>query len=200
MDTGGKTFRKLLVALAAIVVAVAAVIGVSQAPDSADGGSDPESAASERDFQAALAGAPPKLAAIYEQGDALLEGGVGALRRQLAALEGTPAVVNAWASWCGPCRFEFPHFQRQALEHGKRVAFLGVDVEDSVEAAEDFLEDLPLPFPSFIDAEGEIRELWKSRGLPATAFYDSSGELVYLRDGPYRTEAELEADIRRYAR
>jgi cytochrome c biogenesis protein CcmG/thiol:disulfide interchange protein DsbE len=200
MDAGGKTKRNFLIILAAIVVAAAVAIGIATAPDSGDGGTgNPQSAASEADFESALAGAPPQLAAIYEQGDALIEGGVDAFHAELEELRGTPVVVNAWASWCGPCRFEFPHFQRAAIEHGKRVAFLGIDVEDSVAAAEDFLEDLPLPYPSYIDGEGEIRGVWDSRGLPVTAFYDSSGKLAHLREGPYRTEAELEADIERYA-
>jgi len=202
MDLGGSRRRNLLLALAAVAVAAAVVIGIVQSPDGVQStASNPESAATEEDFEAALADAPPELAAIYDQGDALIEGGVEALERQLAEIRGTPAVVNAWASWCGPCRFEFPHFQRAAMEHGTEVAFLGVDVEDAVEAAEGFLERLPLPYPSFVDGDGEIRKVWKARSsLPITAFYDSSGELVHLREGQYRSEEELEADIARYAR
>ncbi|HEX2128328.1 MAG TPA: TlpA disulfide reductase family protein [Solirubrobacterales bacterium] len=201
MDTHGKTSRNLLVALGLIAVLVAVVIGVAQAPDSSDPeAGNPESAASAEDFEAALAGAPPKLAAIYAQGDALLDGGVDAFQDRLAELRGIPVVANAWASWCGPCRFEFPHFQSQALEHGKDVAFLGIDVDDAVEAAEGFLEELPLPYPSYIDGEGEIQRVWNTRGgLPVTAFYDSSGQLVHVREGQYRSEADLEADIERYA-
>ncbi len=201
MEIGGGTLRKVLVGLALIAVVGAVTIGIAQAPDSggSDGGNT-ESAASEEEFEAALGDAPPQLAEIYEQGDALLDGGVDALHAKLEELRGTPVVVNAWASWCGPCRFEFPHFQRQAIEHGDRVAFLGVDVEDSVEAAETFLADFPLPYPSYIDGEGEIGGVWNTRGgLPATAFYGSSGKLTHLREGPYRTEEELEADIERYA-
>ena len=200
MDANGKTRRNLLIALGLIAVMVAVGIGIAQAPDSEDSGAgNPESAASEEDFDAALADAPPKLAAVYEQGDALIGGGVDAFHRELERLRGTPVVVNAWASWCGPCRFELPHFQSAAIEHGTRVAFLGIDVEDSDAAAEEFLEELPLPYPSYIDGEGEIRGVWNSRGLPVTAFYDSSGKLAHLREGPYRTEAELEDDNERYA-
>ncbi len=201
MDIRGKTFRNLMVTLALIAVVGAVVIGIVEAPDGVQvTAGNPDSAASEAQFDEALADAPRPLAAVYEQGDALIEGGVPALERQIAELRGNPIVVNAWASWCGPCRFEFPHFQRQAIEHGAEVAFLGVDVEDSVEAAEGFLEELPLPYPSYIDGGGEIRDLWKARrGLPVTAFYDAGGELVHVREGPYGTEAELEADIERYA-
>lgn len=201
MNANSKRTRNLLVALGLIAVLVAVVIGIAQAPDGVQSTSgNPESAATEEDFEEALADAPPGLAAIYEQGDALLDGGVPALEERIEALRGTPVVVNAWASWCGPCRFEFPHFQSQAIEHGTEVAFLGVDVDDAVEAAEGFLEDLPLPYPSYIDGTGEIHDAWNARrGLPITAFYDSDGELVHVREGPYFTEADLEADIERYA-
>jgi thiol-disulfide isomerase/thioredoxin len=200
MDTGGKTFRNMLVALGLLAVAVAVAIGIAQAPDSGDSGSgNPESAATEEDFEEALADAPPRLADIYEQGDALLDGGIDALDARIAELRGIPIVVNAWGSWCAPCRAELPHFQRATIKYGDRVAFLGVNTEDSEDAAQTFLDQVPLPFPSYQDFEGEVRSEWHPRGLPATRFYDSAGEVVYLRDGPYLTEADLEADIERYA-
>src|SRR5205807_7873760 len=61
----------------------------------------------------------------------LLDGGVSAFKRQLVALRGHPVVVNQWASWCGPCKFEFPFFQRLAEEYHGQVAFLGVDSQDN---------------------------------------------------------------------
>jgi cytochrome c biogenesis protein CcmG, thiol:disulfide interchange protein DsbE len=161
------------------------------------GAGNPESAAG--DYDKALADAPPALAKLYDQGDALIPGGVDELRRQLEALRGHPVVVNAWASWCGPCRFEFPFFQEVAARYGERVAFLGVDSYDSDAAAETFLEELPLPYPSVTDPDREVWQEWDVRGLPATAFYDSKGERVHVRPGPYSDEAELIADLERYA-
>lgn len=152
------------------------------------------------DYAKALAGSPAPLAALHRQANELLPGGRDAYEARLAALRGYPAVVNVWASWCGPCRFEFPHFQRAAAHYGKRVAFLGIDSQDSDDAAATFLAEAPVPYPSYTDPDKEIGDsLGASLGLPDTAFYDRGGKLVYLKQGPYDDLAELNADIERYA-
>jgi cytochrome c biogenesis protein CcmG/thiol:disulfide interchange protein DsbE len=109
-------------------------------------------------------------------------------------------VVNVWASWCGPCRIEIPYFQRAAARYGKRVGFLGIDRQDSDDAALTFLREEPVPYPSYRDPDEAISvSIGAELGMPDTAFYDSDGELVYLKQGPYETMEELEADIGRYA-
>jgi cytochrome c biogenesis protein CcmG/thiol:disulfide interchange protein DsbE len=149
----------------------------------------------------ALKSAPKPLAKLYAQGDKLLGGGIDAFNSELESLRGNPVVVNAWASWCGPCREEFPHFQQASAKNGKRVAFLGVDSQDSGDAARQFLGEFPVPYPSFEDPDKKITaSLRATNGLPATAFYDSSGNVAYLKQGPYTSEADLQADIERYAR
>jgi thiol-disulfide isomerase/thioredoxin len=151
-------------------------------------------------YAKALAGSPPALAALHTQADALLPGGTAAFEKRIATLEGYPIVVNVWASWCGPCRFEFPTLQKLSAEHGKQVAFLGVNSQDSDDAAGTFLGEDPVPYPSYTDPNSEIADaLGATHGLPDTAFYDRAGNLVYLKQGPYTDEAELRADIQDYA-
>jgi cytochrome c biogenesis protein CcmG/thiol:disulfide interchange protein DsbE len=108
--------------------------------------------------------------------------------------------VNLWASWCGPCRFELPFFQRQALERGDEVAFLGVNVGDSRSGARKFAEEFPMPYPSFEDPNQKLLGRFGAQGLPATAFYDASGELEFLHQGLYPSEEKLAEAIERYAR
>jgi thiol-disulfide isomerase/thioredoxin len=151
------------------------------------------------DYDRALAGAPAPLAALHAQANALLPGGIDAYEKRIAALKGYPIVVNAWASWCGPCRYEFPTLQKLSARYGKRVAFLGVDSEDSEDAASTFLREEPVPYPSYSDPDKEIFYSLGARGFPDTAFYDRSGNLCHLKQGPYSEESELEADIRAYA-
>lgn len=152
------------------------------------------------DYAKALAGAPAPLAALYKQGNELLDGGTSAYEERIEELRGFPIVANVWASWCIPCREEFPVLQKLSARYGKKVAFLGVNSEDSNAAAATFLREAPVPYPSYTDPDKDIlSSLGGLGGLPDTAFYDSSGELVFLHQGEYRDDSELEADVRRYA-
>lgn len=182
--------RFLLPTLAALALALAAC------GNDSGGGADKAP-----DYEKALAGAPPPLARLYEQANRLLPGGTEAFERQLTELRGYPVVVNKWASWCGPCRLEMPWFQRLSARLGERIAFLGVNTKDRNSAAEDFLREFPLPYPSFSDPDEEIAEAMDATiGFPATVFYDSGGELAYVQQGQYASIDDLTADIERYAR
>jgi cytochrome c biogenesis protein CcmG, thiol:disulfide interchange protein DsbE len=183
--------RPLLV-LAALALA-AFLCGGCGSSDSEGSGNPPPN------YAKALAGAPAPLAALYKQGNELLPGEDEAYEKRIAELRGYPVVVNVWASWCGPCREEFPVLQKLSARYGKEVAFLGVNSEDAEDAAATYLREEPVPYPSYSDPDKEIFDSLGGRGFPDTAFYDSSGELVFLKQGPYTDEAELEADLRRYA-
>ena len=176
------------------VIAALVVIALAACGSDEEGGPAP-------DYDAALKGAPPKLAALHDQSSELLAGGTEAFDARLRELRGYPVVVNKWASWCGPCRAEFPHFQSVAADQGKEVAFLGIDSNDGEDSAREFLAEFPLPYPSYIDPDQEIADqLEGALAFPATAFYDSEGRLVHVRNGPYSNDDELAADIERYAR
>jgi len=151
------------------------------------------------DYAKALAGSPAPLAALHQQANELLPGGTDAYEKRIADLRGYPVVVNLWASWCIPCRQEFPVLQNLSTRYGKQVAFLGVNSEDSDDAAATFLREEPVPYPSYTDPDKEIFNEVGDVGFPNTAFYDRSGKLVYVKPGPYREDSELEADVRHYA-
>ena len=184
----------------ALVVALAAVlvIGLSQA---GSGGSD-DAGATKFDLRAAqrsLEGSPAPLAALHRQSAQLLDGGQDAVQERLRGLRGHPVVVNKWASWCGPCRSEFPVFQRVSTDRGREVAFLGIDGFDARADAEEFLKEFPVPFPSYADRDEKIaRELGMPTNYPITLFLDKRGKTAFIHQGQYRSAADLERDIDRY--
>ncbi len=196
--------RRLARPLALFALALAAVILA------ACGGSDvagtggataTTSAAGKRTALARLAAAPAALRANAADADTLAGEGTGALNARLAKLEGYPVVVNQWASWCGPCRHEFPFFADAVVEHTGKVAFLGIDFTDARDEANAFLRESPPGFASIYDPDGDAaRSLGGGRIAPTTFFIGSDGKTRYTKLGGYPDAAALEADIRRYAR
>jgi len=132
---------------------------------------------------------------------AFLPGGVDAFQKKIKQERGTPVVVNKWASWCGPCRLEFPFLRDQAKKRKGRVVFIGVNSNDNRGDAEDFLKDEPVPFKHFADPKLEIAAAFNAvQAFPSTAFYDSKGKLAFVHQGGYSSEKDLSEDIDRYAR
>jgi thiol-disulfide isomerase/thioredoxin len=141
-----------------------------------------------------------ELSVLRSQANTMLGGGAAAFRSRLVRLRGVAVVVNQWASWCGPCRFEFPFFQRLARRYTGRVAFVGVNTQDSRSAAVAFLKQFPVPYPHFEDPDASVARVFRGgRAWPTTAFYDADGRLVFTHLGGYAAQAKLDEDIRRYA-
>jgi thiol-disulfide isomerase/thioredoxin len=182
----------LSLALIALALAALAVTGCGSSAEDGSGSKPP-------DYKRLLAGSPAPLAALHKQANELLPGGSDAYEKRIAALAGYPVVANVWASWCNPCRIEFPALQKLSARYGKQVAFLGVNSEDDADAAKTFLTGTPVPYPSYSDPDADIKESIGGRGLPNTAFYDADGTLCYLKLGQYADLADLEADVRRFA-
>ena len=190
--------RRFAAILAGLAVAAVLIVGLTQAGGDGGGG-DAAPRFDLREAKRELAGAPGPLASLHAQSNALLPGGPKAFRKRLAALEGHPVVVNKWASWCGPCRTEFPFFQRQATVQGKKVAFIGVNSGDSTDPARRFLRATPLPFPSYLDPDEDIaRTIRAPANYPITVFFDRRGTLTYVHQGGYSSESDLVDDMARY--
>ena len=182
-----------LLALSALLIAALAAAGCG-----GSGGGSGDS--THPDYARALKGSPAPLAALHKQENELLPGGTTAFEKRIEELRGYPVVANVWASWCGPCQFEFPLLQKLSARYGKQVAFVGVNSEDDEAAAKTFLREEPVPYPSYTDSDKAIaRSLGAAVGLPDTAFFDKQGKLVYLKQGPYAHDSELEEDVRTYA-
>jgi cytochrome c biogenesis protein CcmG/thiol:disulfide interchange protein DsbE len=96
---------------------------------------------------------------------------------------GRPAVVNVWASWCGPCRAEAPLLTEAHGEYGDEVLFVGVDVQDTQSGAKSFIETFGLDFHHFFDPDKAIPAEFGGFGVPITYFMSADGEIVATHNG-----------------
>jgi cytochrome oxidase Cu insertion factor (SCO1/SenC/PrrC family)/thiol-disulfide isomerase/thioredoxin len=146
----------------------------------------------------ALAGSPAPLALVHKQANRLL-GSQTALDARVRALRGYPIVINAWASWCNPCRSEFGLFASASAQYGRKVAFLGADANDSSGDARAFLAQHPVSYPSYQTNTSDLTSLAPVGYLPTTIFINRSGKIVYTHLGQYDSQGSLDGDIASYA-
>jgi thiol-disulfide isomerase/thioredoxin len=99
----------------------------------------------------------------------------------LDKLRGQVVMVNFWASWCEPCRKEFPLLD-QIYKKYKPVGFtlVGVNVEPESKDAESFIAKTPVSFPILFDKDSAVSKLYHVSGMPTTVLIDRKGVLRYV--------------------
>jgi cytochrome c biogenesis protein CcmG, thiol:disulfide interchange protein DsbE len=93
----------------------------------------------------------------------------------LAAMRGTPVVLNFWATWCGPCQRELPALQAAAERYDGQVWIVGVDQGEEAETVQAYVDRIGLTFPIPMDTEMEVGNRYKVMGMPTTFFIDANG-------------------------
>ncbi|MGH2693223.1 MAG: TlpA family protein disulfide reductase [Actinomycetota bacterium] len=100
-----------------------------------------------------------------------------------ADYEGTPLVVNFWASWCPFCVSEMPDFERVHQALGDEVVFLGVDQRDRRDRALELARQTGVTYRLVWDPRGEVFDAFGGPGMPTTAFIDAEGTVVEVIPG-----------------
>lgn len=108
----------------------------------------------------------------------------------LASFRGRPVIVNFWASWCVPCREEFPLFQQKLQELGASdgLAIIGVLYKDEPALAQKFLADFGAAWPTVTDPDGRIAETYRVVAPPQTYFIDKNGVVRAMHIGQVTDE------------
>lgn len=96
-----------------------------------------------------------------------------------------PAVINLWASWCGPCRTELPLMQQLADAGAGKLRVIGVDTGDERDAGASFAADKGIDMPTLFDGDSKLQKAIASTTLPATIFVDASGGTHVYRGIPF---------------
>lgn len=123
--------------------------------------------------------------------------------KQLLKPNGKPLLVNFWATWCGPCREEFPDLVKIDSEYRGRIDFITISLDFAEEidsAVPKFLSEMKAEMPTYLlvsaDENAIISSIAKdwTGALPSTILYNAKGDMTYLRQGKV-TPATLKAEI-----
>jgi cytochrome c biogenesis protein CcmG/thiol:disulfide interchange protein DsbE len=120
----------------------------------------------------------------------------GTGRVTTAAFRGRPAVINFWASWCGPCRDEAPLLEAAWREYRSRgVVVLGIDTRDFISDGRAFVKRFGLTYPNGYDGKGTLAERFGLTGFPETFVIDGEGRIVEHVVGPVEDAEQIRAAI-----
>lgn len=107
-------------------------------------------------------------------------------KKSLDDFAGTPVVLNFWATWCPPCRAEFPELVLLQQEFGERVQVIGVNLtysERSIQSVRDFTQRYEPSFLHVLDQDGTVQAQYGIFAVPTTFIIDAQGIIVHRRIG-----------------
>lgn len=112
----------------------------------------------------------------------------------LTSWEGTPLVVNFWASWCPPCLREMPEFEQVARQRAGQVAFVGLNVRENAATARQLADQTGVTYDLALDTDGAASRAFGVVNMPTTVFVAADGTIVGVNTGALDT-ASLNARI-----
>ncbi|MFH0769608.1 MAG: TlpA disulfide reductase family protein [Chloroflexota bacterium] len=111
----------------------------------------------------------------------------------LAGLRGKPVLVNFWATWCPPCRFEMPFLQQIYEEWSDRgLILLTIDIGENQTLVEEFLKTNSLTMPVLLDSERSVSRMYTITVIPTTFFIDRDGVIQGRKFGAFSNKEEIE--------
>jgi len=101
---------------------------------------------------------------------------------RLADSRGRPVLLDFWATWCGPCKEEFPDLQR-LLGQVPQLVVIAVAVGEDVDRVRPYVDQNPFPFVFVPDPGSAIAGLYGVQALPASFLLDADGVLRWRHVG-----------------
>ncbi|MBU2608008.1 MAG: TlpA family protein disulfide reductase [Chloroflexi bacterium] len=116
----------------------------------------------------------------------------------LSGVRGKPVLLNFWATWCGPCRFEMPFLQEIYDEYSnKGLVVIAVDIGESKSDVENFMQREGLTLPALLDSQTEVAKLYRVAAIPTTFFIDKDGIIRGRQIGAFTDKAAIEKGLKK---
>ncbi len=117
---------------------------------------------------------------------------------QLNALRGRPVLLNFWATWCNPCRYEMPFLQalyEETRDDENGLVILAVDTRENRSKVEQFISEAGFTFPVLLDTDAQVSTLYRIRAFPTTFFINKDGIIEVVKVGAFMDESELQQNV-----
>jgi len=148
----------------------------------------PEAPAASRSQPAAESAPPPSAPAVVGIGSSmppytarLLDGG----EFDVASERGKVVLLNLWATWCGPCRYEIPALEKLHQKYepkGFKVVGVSIDEGDAAPVKE-FVTEHKMHYPVVLDPDGKLANMFQTTVIPTTVLIDRNGKVVWKKYG-----------------
>ncbi len=114
----------------------------------------------------------------------------------LSNLQGSPVLLNFWATTCPPCAYEMPFLQQIYDEwQEKGLVLLAINIGESPSDVEGFMQSQELSLPVLLDSRGEVAGQYGIHHIPATFFIDREGIIQEVKVGSFQSTAEIEDSL-----
>jgi peroxiredoxin len=111
----------------------------------------------------------------------------------LSDYRGRPVILNFWATWCGPCRYEVPAFKAFYERYPEEeVVIIAISTQDDPDSARGYAIRDGLKFVIPVDPRGTVANMYNVRGMPTTFIIDEDGVITSIKIGPFLSIDEIE--------
>lgn len=102
---------------------------------------------------------------------------------ELTSMRDKVVLLNVWATWCGPCRYEIPELEMIHKKYESRgFAVVGVSVDESgPQAVKEFVDEQKVTYPIALDPEGKLASIFQTSVLPTSVLIDRQGKIVWKK-------------------
>jgi len=97
------------------------------------------------------------------------------------------SIVNFWATWCGPCRYEIPHLVKLQDKYSDRLHVFGLAIDSPAKAVAKSVNEFGINYP-VVKVEEQVVDLWRASAVPATYLIDPKGYVLWSTKGAINQE------------